>query len=244
MDQGEKAGTPQQVNYSLDLLLRDEHDRSHIRSQLALIKAEYAIRGRSVLELGCGLGANLELFKQDNAVSGIEGLASAVVEARSRNLPVVQGNLESQLEIESGTIDWVLCLDVLEHLEHPFGLMVEIRRILRDNGRAILNVPNHFNASGRVRLLFGSGLDVHGFFPEAHEWDNPHLRFFTQSGIKQLIVSSGFELLDDRSSRFIAFPKHTLFERAGLGFIPRVFTRANPNLFASGFFLIIQKALG
>jgi len=25
------------------------------------------------MELGCGFGANLELFKQDNAVSGIEG---------------------------------------------------------------------------------------------------------------------------------------------------------------------------
>jgi SAM-dependent methyltransferase len=244
MDRREKAGMPRQVNYSLDLLLRDEQDRSHIRSQLALIKAEYAIRDCSVMELGCGFGANLELFKQDNAVSGIEGLASAVVEAQSRNLRVVQGDLESKLEIESGTIDWVLCLDVLEHLEHPFDLMVEIRRILRDSGRAILNVPNHFSASGRVRLLFGSGLDVHGFFPEAHEWDNPHLRFFTQSGIKQLVVSSGFELLDDRSNRFIAFPMHTLFERVGLGFIPRVFARANPNLFASGFFFIIQKALG
>jgi SAM-dependent methyltransferase len=235
---------PRQVNYSLDLLLRDVQDRGHIRSQLALIKAEYAIRDCSVLELGCGLGANLELFKEDNTVCGIDGLASAVVEARSRSLPVVEGNLESKLDIESGAIDWVLCLDVLEHLERPFDLMVEIRRILRDNGRAILNVPNHFNATGRVKLLFGSGLDVHGFFPTTHEWDNPHLRFFTQKGIKQLVVSSGFELLDDRSNRFSAFPKHALFERAGLSFIPRFFTRANPRLFASGFFFIIQKAPG
>jgi len=144
-----------QVNYSVDLLRRDEQERSHITNELRLIKGEYGIKSCTVLEVGCGLGQNLEVFRSDNNVLGIEGLASAVGEACSRGLTVVQGDLESELDMRAETVDWLLCLDVLEHLERPLNLMLEMRKVLRIGGRAILNVPNHFDLSGRLKLLLG-----------------------------------------------------------------------------------------
>src|SRR5712664_396978 len=190
------------VNYSVDLLRRDEQERSHILRELLLVKKEYGIANSMVLELGCGLGQNLEVFRSANNVLGIEGLVSAVGDACSRGLTVVQGYLESQLDMRADTVDWVLCLDVLEHLERPLDLMLEMRKVLRIGGRAILNVPNHFDLSGRLKLLLGHNLDVHKFFPESHDWDNPHLRFFTHAGIIQMVEASGLQLVEDRSGHF------------------------------------------
>ncbi len=224
-----------EINYSVDLLRRDENERSHIRKELVLIQAEYDIKNCKVLELGCGLGQNLSLFRHDNAVVGIEGLSSAVAQARSRGLTVFQGDLEGKLDLETGTADWVLCLDVLEHLSNPLGLLLEMRRILRNGGRAIVNVPNHFDLSGRVKILLGHDLDVHRFFPQNHEWDNPHLRFFTHRGIRQLTKAAGFEVIEDRSSR-IWLSMETSLRR-----LRRYLAQKSPAAFAPGFFLIIGK---
>jgi 2-polyprenyl-3-methyl-5-hydroxy-6-metoxy-1,4-benzoquinol methylase len=232
---------PGQINYSVDLLRRDEAERRHITDELRLIREEYGINGCTLLEVGCGLGQNLEIFRTSNKVLGIEGLASAVSEACSRGLAVIKGDLQSPLDIVSGSIDWLLCLDVLEHLERPLSLMLEMRRVLRVRGRAILNVPNHFDLSGRLKLLMGHNLDVHKFFPESDDWDNPHLRFFSHAGIKRMVAASGFQLLHDRSGHFCSFPKRRLFEAAGLNPVLRYLAEKKPSLFAGGFFLIIEK---
>src|SRR4051812_24077137 len=85
------------VNYTLDLLNRDDDERGHIVNELARIKNEYAITNCTVLDLGCGTGRNLEVFKNDNRTLGIEGLASAAKLARSRGLDVQQANLEEPI---------------------------------------------------------------------------------------------------------------------------------------------------
>jgi SAM-dependent methyltransferase len=243
MPQPERRHTSQ-INYSVDLLRRDEAERSHITDELSLIKEEYGINSCTLLEVGCGLAQNLEIFRASNSVIGIEGLPSAVNEACSRGLAVIEGDLQSPLAIASDSIDWLLCLDVLEHLEQPLCLMLEMRRVLRVRGRAVLNVPNHFDLSGRLKLLMGHNLDVHNFFPGSDDWDNPHLRFFTHDGIKRLVAASGFQLVQDRSGHFCSFPKVRLFQAAGLHPVLRYLAEKKPSLFAGGFFLIIEKPLG
>ena len=230
-----------EVNYSVDLLRRDEEDRSHITRELLLIKQEYGITNRTVGELGCGMGKNLQLFQPDNRVFGVEGLKPAVEQARSRGLDVRLADLQSPLDIQSESVDWLLCLDVLEHLVNPFDLMIEMRRILRAGGRAILNVPNHFNLSGRLKLLLGSSLDVHRYFPTSHDWDNPHLRFFTHTGIRQMGEKAGFKIVEDRSSHFCSLPKQAIFQRLKLDGAARGIAKHRPSVFAEGFFLILQK---
>lgn len=229
------------INYSVERLKKDEGERIHIVNELNRIKQEYRICNCTVLEVGCGIGSNLRVFNRDNSTIGIEGLGAAVTEARSRGLPVSAGNLEVPLGVETGRVDWVLCLDVLEHLVNPWGLLTEIRRVLRDKGRAIINVPNHFTLSGRIRLLFGHDLDVCGYFPERHEWENPHVRFFTYRGIRDMAHAAGFRISEDRSEHFPAFPKLASLRRLGLGWAVPHLARMRPSLFAAGFFLIIQK---
>jgi SAM-dependent methyltransferase len=236
------SGPRREINYSLALLDRDQHERTHIRHELARIKDTYGISNCTVLEAGCGLGHNLELFAPDNTLVGIDGLPEAVAQARMRGLDVREGNLEAELPLASDSIDWVLCLDVLEHLADPTRVLKEVHRILKVHGRVIINVPNHFDLTGRLKILAGHSLDVHGFFPDCREWNNPHLRFFTHRGIRQLMTESCLRIVDDRSGNFVAFPKRLILERMGLRPVLQRLARTWPALFAAGFFLIGEKS--
>jgi len=237
-----KSLESENINYSIDLLQRDENDRTHIVTELIDIKREYSIQDCTVLEVGCGFGNNLKVFDRDNITIGVEGLPSAVAEARARGSNVQKGNLEDPLELESESVDWVLCLDVLEHLVNSWGLLIEMRRVLRNGGKAIINVPNHFTLSGRIRLLFGHNLDVCGFFPGSHDWDNPHLRFFTYRGICEMARASGFKIVENRSEHSPAFPRLTILQKLGLDWAVERCARLRPSLFAAGFFLILEKS--
>ena len=229
------------INYSVQLLERDEHERAHILRELSNIKVVYNIVGCAVLETGCGFGNNLRIFEAENEVTGIEGLEAAVSQATAHGLDVRQGDLERALAVGDGSVDWVLCLDVLEHLVNPLHLMREIHRVLKANGRVVINVPNHFDLTGRLKILLGHDIDVHRFFPSNCEWDNPHLRFFTRNGIGGLLNASGFKIVEDRSEICWSFPCRALFEKWGGGPAIRVLARKWPNLFAGGFFLIAEK---
>ena len=221
------------INYAVSLLERGE--RQHILAELAAIKQQYAIRGQRVLELGCGLGANLALFADDNDVMGVDGLPDAVERVTRRGIRAVVADLEAQLP-DLGRHDWILCLDVLEHLVHPLRLVHAAHRIAAPGGKLVVNVPNHFDLKGRLRLLAGSGMDVHRFFPAAHDWDNPHVRFFTYRGIRELLDAGGFRVIDDRSashSSFAALERFPALRRRAVTFAP--------SLLAAGFFIIAQR---
>jgi methionine biosynthesis protein MetW len=230
------------INYTIELLERDKNDRTHIINELIFIKDKFHIQKCNILELGCGLGQNLSIFQEDNLVKGIEGLADVVSIANSLGLDVTQADLERPLiNIANASLDWVLCIDVLEHLVNPLNLMIEIYRILKQDGKAIINVPNHFTWRGRLKILMGSGLDVHNFFPDSDDWNNPHLRFFTFSGYRRLIDKSGFKIIDDRSSQFSTVPLSKYIRRLGLHQFINSLAKKQPSLFSGGFFVVIQK---
>ena len=133
------------INYSLDRLEADAHDRTHIRRELLALKKSYAISGKQVVEFGCGHGHNLQLFAADNDVLGLEGLAAAVDKAVGEGLDVRECDLNGPTGLADASADVILCLDVLEHLVEPHNALLEMRRVLRPGGIAILNVPNHFD---------------------------------------------------------------------------------------------------
>jgi methionine biosynthesis protein MetW len=231
------------INYSIERLAEDRLSRIHITNQLIKIKQSYHIYGQNLVELGCGSGSNLEIFADDNKVLGVEGLNEAVDFIKNNlNIDAVQANLEEPLNfISDNTFEWIVCLDVLEHLVNPFSLMKEINRILVPGGRAIINVPNHFEIRGRIKILFGSNVDVHNFFPEYEEWNNPHIRFFTHKGISKMFQESEFNVSEDLSYCFSTLPLLQKIKLPGFGWLNEKIVKISPSLFSGGLFFIVQK---
>lgn len=230
-----------EINYSSDLLERDSTGREHIVGVLRKIQEEYHVSQCNILEVGCGFGQNMKVFVKDNNVIGMDGLDEAVVEAHKNGLNVVQVDLNDGIPADDASLDWVLCLDVLEHLMRPDKLMMEMYRVLRNEGHCIVNVPNHFDYRGRLRLLLGGTLDTHDFFPGLSEWENPHVRFFTHKGILGLVDCVGFKVIQNLSHSFISFPKLHWFERLFLRRFVDMVAAYSPDLFTHGFFLVLKK---
>lgn len=233
------------INYSLERLLEEDGGRQHILAELTRIQRDYRIAGGKVIELGCGHGRNLAVFQGANEVSGVEGLASAVEHARSRGLNVLQADLAAPLPLPTAAFDCVMLLDVLEHLEWPQRCLQEAARIARPGGLVIVNLPNHFTMTARVRILLGrGGVEAVGYFPESAVWDYPHLRFFQHRSATALLASAGLQIVEDRSFMFPAVPMSHELRKVGLGRLLPGLARRYPDAFAAGFFLISRRPEG
>jgi SAM-dependent methyltransferase len=115
-----------------------------------------------LLDLGTGVGS---LAKRAKDI-GFEVMAQDADEARFRyknEIRFSQGDLNQGLPFGNRSFDYVVILEVIEHLEDPYFILNEINRVLKLEGKLILSTPNIMNIKSRIRFLFEGGFD---FFRE------------------------------------------------------------------------------
>lgn len=99
---------------------------------------------RSVLEVGCGAGHSTRRLR-DMLPTGVAMEASDVLPeniARARRIaPDVPARVESIYELDrpDRSVDVVVCMEVLEHLDEPRRALAELARVARVG--AVLTVP-------------------------------------------------------------------------------------------------------
>ena len=117
-------------------LLGDRIPADHSRPVLA---DHYAgrLRARRVMDLGCGAGDSIDLFRSvDPEVSwvGVDIERSPEVAARTRGDAEFVTFDGRRLPFDDGSFDFVYCKQVLEHVEHPRDVLAEVARVLRPGG--------------------------------------------------------------------------------------------------------------
>ena len=97
----------------------------------------------SLLDVGCGTGANLAALREVAHPVGIDAAVDAIRYCRQRGLPHTVAGSAAALPFPSESFDVALSCDVLSHRSLPDRSipLSEIHRVLRPGGVLFLNVP-------------------------------------------------------------------------------------------------------
>jgi SAM-dependent methyltransferase len=98
--------------------------------------APHVRRTDTVLDFGCANGGLLLALDASQRV-GIEVNPATRSEALKAGLTV----FESLSSVADGSVDVAISNHVLEHVLSPYGTLLELRRVLRPDGRLVLCVP-------------------------------------------------------------------------------------------------------
>ena len=99
--------------------------------------------GRTVVDIGCGTGANIAALQGQYPVLGVDTSADALRHAR-QHFPAVrfsEGTAETVLPAIGATVGCVLLMDVLEHVPDDFALLAAVLAPLRAGSQIFVTVP-------------------------------------------------------------------------------------------------------
>jgi ubiquinone/menaquinone biosynthesis C-methylase UbiE len=95
----------------------------------------------SILDAGCGYG-RLECFLPPcMRVVGLDISSNALKQARSGSpsFEFVKADLNRPLKFDDKSFSYTACLEVLEHVKNPIGLLEELMRV---GERSVISLPN------------------------------------------------------------------------------------------------------
>lgn len=150
-----------------------------------------------MLDVGCGAGATTAAVRAAREVTwagGVEFVEDVAAEAERVCNRVWRGDAAAaplEAEIAPGSLDLVLCLDVLEHMAEPWAMVRRLSALLAPGARLIVSVPNIRHWKFVWRLAARGDFD----YRDAGLLDRTHLRFFVRRTAVELATGGGLRLV-------------------------------------------------
>lgn len=110
----------------------------------------YEIKGKRILDVGCGIGDLSFLLAQKGAeVIGVELDAQKVASANRiaqqwqfEELRFIAGDVTKLDQMDIGKFDMIFCIALLEHIKDDVDLLHQMQSLLRPGGQFIIEVPS------------------------------------------------------------------------------------------------------
>jgi SAM-dependent methyltransferase len=129
--------------------------RFSLRWKLNILKALKP--AGALLDVGCGTGEFLKTMKDDNwRVNGVEPSDLA----RKKAEVLIDQPLSNSVDQVNGQYDIITLWHVLEHMPALNDSFSQIKKLLKDNGRLTIAVPNHLAADAQKYQENWAGYDV------------------------------------------------------------------------------------
>ena len=175
---------------------RPLHDLNPAR--LDYIEARAGLAGRRVLDVGCGGGLLAEgMARRGARVTGIDLAAGALQVARLHALEtgVAVEYRETAVEAlaagEPGAFDLVTCLEMLEHVPDPAGVLQAITRLVRPGGDVVCSTLNR-NPKAFALAIVGAEYLLRLLPRGTHQYS----RLIRPSELARWARAAGLELVD------------------------------------------------
>ncbi|MFQ5963023.1 MAG: class I SAM-dependent methyltransferase [Candidatus Scalinduaceae bacterium] len=150
---------------------------------------------RLIVDLGCGEGLTLQKLVRmfsHSEILGIDLLEENIEVCLKYDLPARKGDVY-KIDLPKESVDAVLFMEVVEHLDRPVEAISQIHRILKPGGKLVIVFPNdRFFKLARIMTL-----KIREAF-----YDPGHLGQWTPRGMKHVLIETGFEVY---YSKFIPF---------------------------------------
>ena len=176
---------PEENNY----LLKDNFSSPHFEA-IKKIKANSV-----VLDLGCNDGSlgNKLILENQCYVIGSD-FSDRNIKHKLSEFQICDLNLKLP-NIDYNKLDYIIILDVIEHLKNPEKFMENLynKILYNEKIKILISTPNISFFMIRIMLLFG-------FFNYGKKGilDKTHTRLFTFSTFKRLIIASNFNIIEKK----------------------------------------------
>lgn len=186
------------------------------------------VRGKSVLDLGCGTGRHAVWLAAAGAtVTGVDFSAGMLSEARRKAgghaIQLVKHDLRRPLPFPSSTFERVVSGLALEHLPDLRAFFGEARRVTRPGGRAVVSAmhPAMFLRGSQARFTDPTSGDVvqPGSIP--HQLGEMVMAAqaagFSVEAIQEHAPDPPFASLFPRAKKYVGWPMLVVLELAAAG---------------------------
>ena len=182
------------TNYDYKRILHESPLGAH-EKVLELLKNE---KGGKLLDAGAGQGFLSQEFKNN----GFDVFAADfdTEKFKIHSIECKKVDLNKDLPYPNSFFDYIVCLEVIEHLENPYHLIREFNRIVKRGGKIIISTPNILNIHARLRyLLRGSADWLHAQIPgidpkNIFEALRRHINLIGFIELKFILENNGFDI--------------------------------------------------
>ncbi len=226
---------------------------------------------KNVLEIGCGTGFGLlyPVAKNFHEISFV----GEDIHQQSIDFANKKNNLSnlifriSNSEKENKTYDIIIISEVLEHVDEPQKLLLDIKSKLSKSGILFITLPNgygpfeivstfmrildFFNLTNKLRnfkrklvprRIANQNIEEPNIKVADSLADSPHINFFNFNEIKSLIYFSGYQIISNKKRTFICGdPIDILINKLNLANLNSKIADYLPNIFVSDWMFIVKK---
>jgi len=201
---------------------------------------------RRVLDAGAGHGALAQRLHEAGFV--VSACDAAPERFRYTAVECRRADLTEHLPYDDAAFDFVVALEVLEHLLDHRRFFAECQRVLQDGGRFVVSTPNILSLKSRVRFLLS------GFFYSFRPLDLgrddglQHVSSRTLDQFRFLAARTGFTLETvaadryQRSSAGLLWFASLVYVHAKLAGLPFAAHNTRDVLLGRVLFLVFRKA--
>lgn len=149
------------------------------------------VTNKVLLDVGCGYEARViqQLEKYFKTCIGLDFEVTSALKQHPKFL-FIEGDINTTfLSLESDSVDFIVCLSILEHLDEPVTLLTHAKRILKKNGFIFFNCPNWFGKWVTEHIIKNKFIDPYG---EAIRQADTHKMYYNPRDMWPLLVKAGF----------------------------------------------------
>lgn len=156
---------------------------------LWLLEKMDLIPGKVLIDISCGRGKLAAFAKKKGLfVIGLDFSLSAIKAAQQidsdLNLVVSDGE---NIALKEECADYVTHIGNLEHYQNPSMGIIEVARLLKSDGTAIILLPNAFSIAGNIQHVRKTG--------QVFDDGQPVQRYNTREGWRELLEANGLAVI-------------------------------------------------